>query len=102
MKRRQRQKKGWRRVEGEIRKKRKGSKGGGEGGGGKGEGTKEELEEGGAREGQHRLASMEGAFHDWKMHQLCRMYLNLRKHRSLPFTVLTSSSLKKCEKYVIT
>ena len=57
---------------------------------------------GGAREGQHRLASMEGAFHDWKMHQLCRMYLNLRKHRSLPFTVLTSSSLKRCEKYVIT
>ena len=44
---------------------------------------------GGAREGQHRLASMEGAFHDWKMHQLYRMHLNLRKHRSLPFTVLT-------------
>ena len=53
MKRRQRQKKGWRRVEGEIAKKRKGSKGGeeGEGGkgeGGKGEGTKEEMEEGGS------------------------------------------------------
>ena len=59
MKRRQRQKKGWRRVEGEIGRKRKGSKGGGEGEGGKGEGTKEEMEEGGAREGQHRLASME-------------------------------------------
>ena len=50
MKRRQRQKKGWRRVEGEIRKKRKGSKGGGEGEGGKGEGTKEEKEEGGELE----------------------------------------------------
>ena len=62
MKRRQRQKKGWRRVEEEIRKKRKGSQGGGEGEGGKGEGTQEEKEEGGARERQHRLASMEAAF----------------------------------------
>ena len=49
MKRRQRQKKGWRRVEGEIAKKRKGSKGGEEGEGGKGEGTKEEMEEGGSQ-----------------------------------------------------
>ena len=104
MKRRQRQKKGWRRVEGEIGRKRKGSKGGGKAGeGGKGEETKEEKEEGrGQREGQHHLASMEGAIHDRKMYQLYRMYLNLRKHGSLPFTVLTSSSLKGFEKHVIT
>ena len=50
MKRRQRQKKGWRRVEGEIGRKRKGSKGGGKAGeGGKGVETKEEKEEGEAR-----------------------------------------------------
>ena len=55
-----------------------------------------------AREGQHHLASMEGAIHDGKMYQLYRMYLNLRKHGSLPFTALTSSSLKRFEKHVIT
>ena len=55
-----------------------------------------------AREGQHHLASMEGAIHDGKMYQLYRMYLNLRKHGSLPFTVLASSSLKRFEKHVIT
>ena len=103
MKRRWRQKKWWWRVEGEIGEKRRGSKGGGKAGkGGKGEETKEEKEEGEAREGQHHLASMEGAIHDRKMYQLYRMYLNLRKHGSLPFTVLTSSSLKKFEKHVIT
>ena len=103
MKRRQRQKKGWRRVEGEIGRKRKGSKRGGkEGEGGKGEETKEEKEEGEAREGQHHLAGMEGAIDDRNMYQLYRMYLNLRKHGSLPFTVLTSSSLKRFEKHVIT
>ena len=71
---------------------------------------KEEKEEkqrrrrkrGEAREGQHHLAGMEGAIDDRNMYQLYRMYLNLRKHGSLPFTVLTSSSLKRFEKHVIT
>ena len=71
---------------------------------------KEEKEEkqrrrrkrGEAREGQHHLAGMEGTIDDRKMYQLYRMYLNLRKLGSLPFTVLTSSSLKRFEKHVIT
>ena len=55
-----------------------------------------------AREGRHHLAGMEGTIDDRNMYQLYRMYLNLRKHGSLPFTVLTSSSLKRFEKHVIT
>ena len=57
MKRRWRQKKGWRRVEGEIGRKIKGSKGGGKAGErGKGEETKEEKEAGEAREKDNTIS----------------------------------------------